>query len=221
MLSKQYKTIIFDFDYTLIDATKAIVECYNYAFSKVGFPPQETETIKKTVGITISKSFTIMTGCEDNEIIDNFKEHFKEKADKVMTNSTEFLKNALNLLKLLKQNNIKIGILSSKYAYRIKEFLEKENAIDLIEIIIGFEDLQEHKPLPQGLEKIADILNIGKNEILYVGDSLTDAETAKNAKVDFIGVLTGTTTKADFESYPYIAVVRDLFELEKLLLVES
>ncbi len=221
MILKQYNAIIFDFDYTLVDATKAIVKCYNYAFSKVGFPSQEILTIKKTVGMTIPEAFKLMTGCQDLEIIETFKQHFKTLADKIMTKETIVLDNAKNLLEIAKQNDLKTGILSSKKAYRINETLKKENMLHLIDIVIGFENIEQHKPLPQGIDKIAKILDINKNEILYVGDSLVDAQTAQNAKVDFIGVLTGTTTKEDFERYPYIAVLNVLLELELFLTTKN
>ena len=50
--------------------------------------------------------------------------------------------------------------------------------------------------------------------MLYVGDSIVDAKTAENAKVKFAAVLTGTTSRADHESYcnVYIGMnVTDVF----------
>lgn len=82
-----YKAIIFDFDYTLADATEGIVKCYNYAFGKTGFPERDTEVIRKTVGMTIPKAFSKMTGCEDEVVIVDFRSHFKVLADKIMADS--------------------------------------------------------------------------------------------------------------------------------------
>ena len=40
-----------------------------------------------------------------------------------------------------------------------------------------------------------------------------DAQAAQNAKIDFVGVTTGTTSREKLESYPHIAVLDDLKEL--------
>ena len=40
-----------------------------------------------------------------------------------------------------------------------------------------------------------------------------DAQAAQNAKIDFVGVTTGTTSREKLESYPHISVLDDLKEL--------
>ena len=42
---------------------------------------------------------------------------------------------------------------------------------------------------------------------LYIGDSYIDAQAAQNAKIDFVGVTTGTTSREKLESYPHVAVL--------------
>jgi len=34
----KYKAVFFDFDYTLADSSKAVIECINYALQKMGYP---------------------------------------------------------------------------------------------------------------------------------------------------------------------------------------
>jgi phosphoglycolate phosphatase len=46
-----------------------------------------------------------------------------------------------------------------------------------------------------------------------VGDSLVDANTAKNAGVDFAAVTTGVTKERDFSGLPVVKILRDLSEL--------
>ena len=43
----EYKTYIFDFDYTLADATIGIVESINYALNIMGLDKESCERIKK------------------------------------------------------------------------------------------------------------------------------------------------------------------------------
>ncbi|KMW25635.1 hypothetical protein HMPREF0977_01498 [Clostridium sp. 1_1_41A1FAA] len=48
---------------------------------------------------------------------------------------------------------------------------------------------------------------------LYIGDSYIDAQAAQNAKIDFVGVTTGTTSREKLESYPHISVLDDLKDI--------
>ena len=45
-----YRAICFDFDYTLGDATDAIVAGYTYALTQMGWPAPDREAVRRTVG---------------------------------------------------------------------------------------------------------------------------------------------------------------------------
>ena len=51
---KPFRAIIFDFDYTLGDSTNGIVLSVNYAFEKLGFAAKDTESIRKTIGLSLT-----------------------------------------------------------------------------------------------------------------------------------------------------------------------
>ena len=44
-------------------------------------------------------------------------------------------------------------------------------------------------------------------------DSYIDAQAAQNAKIDFVGVTTGTTSREKLESYPHVAVLDNLKDI--------
>ena len=48
---------------------------------------------------------------------------------------------------------------------------------------------------------------------LYVGDSVTDAETARRAGVPFAAVLNGVTPREAFKDYPVHMILDNLGEL--------
>lgn len=82
-------------------------------------------------------------------------------------------------------------------------------------MIVGAEDVKVEKPNPEGLIFAISHLQTECSEVLYVGDSIVDAKTAKNAVVSFAGVLTGTTTREDFGKYPNVCIgegIRDIYD---------
>ena len=208
-----YNTYIFDFDYTLADSSKGIVFCFKHVLKEHGYTNVIDEEIKRTIGMTLENSFNSLTGVSDKEKLSVYVKEYVEKADTYMTDNTILFPETAEVLKSLKDSGNKIGIVSTKFRYRIKEVLEREFDDDLIDVVIGGEDVTIHKPSPEGLFLAIDQLNSNKKNCLYIGDSAIDAAAAKAADVDFYGVLNGATTIEELEKYPHIVIAQDLTEL--------
>ena len=208
---KNYDAYIFDFDYTLADGTEPVVQSFLYALEKMNLQKSSRQDIINTIGIPIGESYTILTGDDSEEGIELFKKYQKEKSDEITVPNTVFIGDAKEVLQILKNRGKKIGIVSSRWGQRINDIFENLNSRELIDFIIGTEHVENYKPNPEGLFKMIDMMD-AKNP-LYIGDSYIDAQAAQNAKIDFVGVTTGTTSREKLESYPHIAVLDDLKEL--------
>lgn len=209
-----YKAYIFDFDYTLGDSTDGIVQSVLYALEKLQEEPKATEEIRKTIGLSLKETYFTLTGSKNEERAEQFAAYFKEKADEVMVASTQIYEPVKEVFSFLREKGCKIGIVTTKYHYRIDAILAKFDMNDMVDIIVGGEDVKTPKPDPEGLLFAIEQLQLERTDILYVGDSIVDAETAEAAKVDFAGVLTGTTSAEDFAKYRNICIVDDLYELQ-------
>lgn len=208
-----YNTYIFDFDYTLADSSRGIVYCFNQVLEKHGFNDISDEMIKRTIGMTLQNSFKVLTGENNSDKISIYVKEYVKTADGCMTDNTVLFPETAEVLETLKENGVKLGIVSTKYRYRIKEVLDREFEGELIDVIVGGEDVTTHKPSPEGLLLAIEKLNSKPDNCLYIGDSTIDAETAQVAGVDFYGVLNGATTKEELSRYPNIMVARDLNNL--------
>lgn len=195
------KAVIFDFDYTLGDSTDGIVLSANYALKTMGLVEKERDEIKKTIGLSLTNTYPALTTRESKDEAEQFKKLFMEKADEVMADSTTLYDGVKDILKKLKEKGYKLGIVTTKYRHRIKQILNNFDAADLIDLIVGGDDVKIEKPDPEGLLWAVESLNLEKSEVLYVGDSIVDAKTAQNAQVMFAAVMTGTTSELDFEPY--------------------
>ncbi len=209
----KYKSAVFDFDYTLADSSKGICECVSYALSNMGHAIPSDEQICKTIGLSLPEVYYTFTKDDNPNASDTFRILFKQKADLVMTKSTVLFDDVPEAIEFLHNNNIKCGIVSTKYRYRILEVLKRDGLSEKFDIIVGGEDVCTPKPDPEGLLKAILGLGIKKEECLYIGDSIVDAKTAINAGVDFIGVLSGTTTREQFSNYPCIKIIEHLINL--------
>lgn len=208
-----YDTYIFDFDYTLADSSKGIIICFKHVLEEHGFKGVSDEEIKRTIGMTLENSFKSLTGITDKVKLASYVKEYVKKADDCMTENTILFPETAEVLMTLKDNGVKLGIVSTKYRYRIKEVLEREFDEELVDLIVGGEDVTNHKPSPEGLLLAIEQLNSDKKSCLYIGDSIIDAEAAKAAGIDFYGVLNGATTRDELSKYPNIIVAEDLSEL--------
>ncbi|MFT5087218.1 MAG: phosphoglycolate phosphatase [Candidatus Latescibacterota bacterium] len=73
------------------------------------------------------------------------------------------------------------------------------------------------KPDPAGIHIAIDRLGCNRSDVIYVGDSITDAETAQRSHVRFIAVISGTTPNTAFEPYSPFTVIEDMAELPGVL----
>ena len=210
MIQKTYKAYLFDFDYTLADSSRGIVMCFRNVLAMHGHDDISDESIKRTIGKTLEESFTILTGIDDKETLAAYRKEYVAQADRLMTANTVLFPETLDVLSRLKERGARIGIISTKYRYRIMELLGKKLPEGFLDIIVGGEDVKTPKPSPEGLTFAISHLGLEAAEVLYCGDSTVDAETARNAGVDFAGVLHGMTTREELEAYPHAGIVTSL-----------
>ena len=212
-----YGAVIFDFDFTLGDSARGIRLCVNDALRRLGYEPGEPDAIRKTIGLSLKDTFTALTGSGNEPEAKLFSGFFKEKADDVMVANTELYPPVKDVLGRLKNRGYKLGIVTTKFHYRIEQILDKFDLAETFDLIVGAEDVKTEKPDPEGLLLSARYFNLSPEQILYVGDSLVDAKAAGKARIDFAGVLTGATAAAEFQPFSSVCLADDLYGIERFL----
>lgn len=208
-----YQVYLFDFDYTLADSSRGITLCFRHVLERNGYAGVTDEAIRRTIGKTLEESFSILTGVTDPDRLAAFKAEYRREADVYMTPNTRLFPETLRVLRTLKERGAKIGIISTKYRFRIHDTLDQHLPADFLDIVVGGEDVSRAKPDPEGLLYAIRQLGVKKKRVLYIGDSTVDAETAQAAGVDFAGVTHGVTTADELAAYPHRRIMDSLTEL--------
>ena len=209
--------IVFDFDYTLADSSQGVVDCINYAMDHLGLPPVPAERACQTIGLSLTNTFLTLTEQKQADRAEEFVRRFIERSDQIMADATTLLEDTPRVIGQLAGQGLALGVVSTKFRYRIETVLARENLLASFQVIVGGEDVAEHKPDPRGLLWAIDRLSSTPETTIYVGDSVTDAETARRAGVPFVAVLSGTTPRESFEGYPTRGILEGVGGLPGLL----
>ena len=212
-MESNYKAVIFDFDYTLADSSRAVIECANTGLRGLGLPSASPDAIRRTIGLSLPETLVRLAGEKQRPLAVEFRRFWRQRSDKIMVDWTVLLPGAREAVRALRKKGVQTGIVSTKYRSRIEAVLRREKLSDVFEVIVGGEDVSAHKPDPEGLLRAIDALGASPEKTLYVGDSVTDAQTAERANVSFAAVLSGVTRREEFNGLAVHRVLEDLREL--------
>ena len=213
----RFGAILFDFDYTLADSSAGVIECVNTSLRELQLPLASPEIIRRTIGMSLPRTFVTVAGEQHAAKAEAFMAGFKRRADQVMAALTTVYPQVGPVVRELKRRGIRVGIVSTKFRYRIEQTLRRDGLADLFDVIVGGEDVSEHKPDPQGIEQAMTALALTPSETLYVGDTTIDAETAARAGAAFLAVLSGVTHRHEFSEHSTVGIVDDLGQLLEIL----
>jgi phosphoglycolate phosphatase len=211
------EAVIFDFDYTLADSSEGAVECINFALNEMGLDRVAPEAACRTIGLSLHETFLTLGEHHERKRCEEFHQLFVRRAEEVMANMTVLYESVPATIEALLKRDLRLGIVSTKYRRRITEVLLREDLLHGFEVVIGGEDVQQHKPHPQGLFEALEKLDCSPASAVYVGDSVVDAEVAKRAGVPLVVVLSGLTPKAHFDDYEPIALLENVSHLPQFI----
>jgi phosphoglycolate phosphatase len=213
----RWRAILFDFDYTLVDSSPGIITCANYALAQLNLPPAEPERIRATIGLSLAETFILLTNLREPELQAGFVRYFVQHADEIMIDSTTLYESAREVIPALQQRGFKLGIVSTKFRRRLEGVLEREGLNDCFSILVGGDTIANQKPAPDGLLLAARLLALDATDCLYVGDNPVDAQAARQAGMDFIGLLSGPASMVAFDHEKPLALLQNLAELPRWL----
>lgn len=202
-----YRAVLFDFDFTLADASEAIVAGFRHGFAVMGHPEPRADAVRATIGLPLEDAYTLLSGDQDPDRRKEFRGHFSEVAVPMQIEVTKMFPGAEDLLRALKKAGIPAAIVSTKRADTLCRVLDKRALLSLLTAVTGSEMVQRQKPDPEGLCKTIAALGLTPEQVLYCGDTVIDAEAAQRAGAHFCAVLNGTTGREAFAPFPadYIA----------------
>lgn len=193
-----YKAVIFDLDGTLINTIEDLTDSINTVLKSYNFPTHSYEVCKEFIGSGI-RNLVIKalpeTHRNEAQINSAFDAMITIYRDQCIVKTKPY-GGIIELLDHLKSNSLKLSVLSNK-----ADELTKKTVSALFpnyfEPVLGLTIEAHKKPNPIKAIEISKRLGIKSEEIIYVGDTGIDMQTANNANMLAVGVSWGFRDKEE------------------------
>ena len=185
------KLAIFDLDGTLLNTISDLGAATKYALSKKGYPEHPIKASNYMVGNGVRKLIERAHPDAEPAEIEELFAIFREYYDVHCTDTTIPYPGIPELLKELRANNIAIAVASNKYQEATEKIVRHFFPdIDFVSIK-GNVPERPAKPDPSIVFSVLSEFPTPKRDVLYIGDSAVDMETARRACVESVGVTWG------------------------------
>lgn len=207
--------IVFDVDDVLIQSSDIIHERYVKVADELGLKPPTKEQHKQLLGRPIEEFNSALWPNADPDVILKTEEKYYSYK------TIPAVSGAVDAIKQLK-HKYRLSIVTGKPPATATPNL-KDAGFDLedFEFIQTAADTTEHKPDPRVFDKTLRMLGMPPDVVLYVGDALNDFESARDAGLQFVAVLSGWYTREEFEAAGCENIINSVAELPSFLLDDA
>ena len=180
----------FDLDGTILNSADDLIFSLNVLLSELGQKNVSTNQVNMLVGngalAMIKKAFEI-NNVKSNDIdYEKLKQKFLDIYKTCYVKKSKLYPFTYEILELLQEKKIKMLLVSNKPEYFVKKILDHFNISKYFASISGGDTFSFRKPNAKHLTETIANAGIDKYNCIFIGDSIADAECAKNSKSQLI-----------------------------------
>lgn len=215
------KAVIFDLDGTLLNTLTDLTNAVNFALSAHSLPERSEKQIAAATGdgVKFLVRRSVPEGTPD-EIYQSCFLYFKERYNAHLNDNTAPYPGAVECIKKLRAEGLKIAVVSNKLHEAVLELCEIHFP-GMVDFAAGIANDSEKKPSPVNSLRALSSFGIEKADAIYVGDSEVDLQTAKNAGLNCISVSWGFRTKEDLLARGAKVIADSFEEVASLIMAVS
>lgn len=195
------KCVLFDLDGTLVDSLADLADSMNRVLTRQGLPPHPAEAYRYFVGNGITKLVqrALPAEAQQQDIIQDCVRKMRQEYAMHWADTTRPYPGIAELLDTLATRGIQMAILSNKPDELTQEVARRLLPEWDFAAVAGARETIPKKPDPAGALRIANRLHLDPADFLYLGDTNTDMQTARAARMFAIGALWGFRTAGELQ----------------------
>ena len=183
-----YQAIIFDLDGTILDTLQDLANSLNHALRTHGYPERSLDEVRRFIGNGIK--VLVRRGCPagtSEEALEAALATFRTHYDAHCKDFTGPYDGIHELLDALLEKGIRTAVVSNKIEPAVIVLCD-EHFPGKFEYMVGNRPDLAPKPSPDSVNEVIEKMGLARKDIVYIGDTEVDIETARNAGIDCIGV---------------------------------
>jgi len=175
---KKPKAIIFDWDNTLVNTWPLITESIDKTMSFMGKEPWGEKKVKDNVHKSMREYFPQLFGNKWEQAGEFYKKTYRDIHLKI-----KLLEGSKELLDFLSSTDITVFCISNKIGATLRKEAKSIGVADKFFSLIGAGDANSDKPAkdPVELALLGSDIDLTKDEIWFIGDTVTDVQCAFNS----------------------------------------
>lgn len=214
----RYRLAVFDMDGTILDTLDDLTDTLNMSLAEVGMPVRTKDEVRSFVGNGVGKLLerAVPQGTTEEEMAalagafrKNYAVHCADK--------TKPYDGVPELIAALRAAGLKTAVVSNKVDFAVQTLAEGYFK-GLFDMAVGEREGVRRKPAPDSVNEVMRTLGIPQEKTVYIGDSDVDADTARNAGVDFVGVEWGFRPREVLLEHGATVTVKTAHELRRAVL---
>jgi pyrophosphatase PpaX len=179
--------VLFDLDGTLVDSIPLILTSFRFATEHVLGEALSDEVVLRDVGVPLATQVRSFSEEHADELLRVYRAHNAEHHDALIREYD----GVEEVLRELKARGLAIGVVTSKLNRVARMGLDRFELSGLVDVLIGADDVEAHKPDPTPLLAAAQRLGVEPRRCAYVGDASVDMAAARAAGMISVAALWG------------------------------
>ncbi len=198
-MSANFRLLVFDWDGTLMDSVRSIIECTRRAMLDAGLEPRDESIIRKAIGMGLWDSFVMFYPGIASETYELVVERYRHHWLAEYKDHSQLFPGVRQALGDLARRGFLLGVATAKSRRGLDRDLAKTG---LAELVHGTRTVDEAppKPHPGMLLGLMDELGAAAGDTLMIGDTTYDLDMARNAGAHAVGVLSGSHREEDLRA---------------------
>jgi HAD superfamily hydrolase (TIGR01509 family) len=212
------EAVIFDWDGTLADTKKAVVQAFQVTLVEVGCLVSD-RFIERLMGVGTKKTFEEALRKCNIEFYDKELENLvrnKIESQVELFEKVSLFEGAAELLEEL-HGRTKIGLATMSGRKVIDKLLLVKRIESFFDVVITADDVSKPKPDPEVFVVSAAKLGVNPQDCVVIEDSLFGVRAAKEAKTKCIAVTSGAYSKDELQNENPDFIVAALTEKKKII----
>jgi HAD superfamily hydrolase (TIGR01509 family) len=212
------KAVIFDWDGTLADTQKAVVQSFQRVLGEAGCRVSD-EFIERLIGIGTKKTIIeAFRECHRRLDVSTLEKLAEEKINiqAELADLVNLFDGATDILEKL-QGKTKIALATMSGRKVIDKLLSEKRLREYFDVVVTADDITKPKPDPEVFLVSAAKLGVKPEDCVVVEDSVFGVKAAKTAEMWCIAVPSGFYSREELQEENPDVMIESLAEKEKIL----